>query len=101
MFHNFTRVFHRGMDLRFADDTREETGNLWMRLLSSWIALIDGNNIKTWSQMRFLSYWRLASHIATLPPERWVRRILRPTFSLGVSHFNPAAGTRGDGLMLL
>ena len=62
----------------------------WHEILHQWNVrlniFIDRNNIKTWSLICFLSYWRLASHIATLPPERWVRRILRPTFSLGVSH---------------
>ena len=53
---------------------------------------IDRANIKTWSHICCLSYWQLAQHIATLPPERWVRRILRwclpGTYRTGRPHFH-------------
>ncbi len=38
---------------------------------------IDRANIKPWSRSCCLSFRRLAQHIATLPQERWARRILR------------------------
>ena len=49
----------------------------WHEKLHQWNVrvniFIDRANIKTWSHICCVSYWRLAQHIATLPPERWVR----------------------------
>ena len=68
----------------------------WHEILHQWNVrvniFIDRANIKTWSHICCLSYWRLAQHIATLPPERWVRRILRwclpGTYRTGRPHFH-------------
>ena len=53
----------------------------WHEILHQWNVrmniFLDRANIKTWSHICCLSYWRLAQHIATLPQERWIRRILR------------------------
>ena len=53
----------------------------WHEILHQWNVrmniFLDRANIKTWSHICCLSYWRLAQHIASLPQERWIRRILR------------------------
>ena len=53
----------------------------WHEILHQWNVrmniFLDRANIKTWSHICCLGYWRLAQHIATLPQERWIRRILR------------------------
>ena len=53
----------------------------WHEILHQWNVrvniFIDRANIKTWSRICCLNYWRLAQHVAMLSPERWVRRILR------------------------
>ena len=68
----------------------------WHEVLHQWNVrvniFIDRANIKTWSHICCLSYWRLAQHIATLPPERWVRRTLGwclpGTYRTGRPHFH-------------
>ena len=52
----------------------------WHEILHQWNVrvsiFIDRANIKTWSRICCLNYWRLAQHVAMLSQERWVRRIL-------------------------
>ena len=89
----------------------------WHEIFHQWnvqmIIFIDRTNIKTRSHIFCPSYWMLAQHIATLPPERWVRRILRwclagtnrigrPHF-IGGPNFNGTGGMKawGDGLTLV
>ena len=53
---------------------------------------IDRANIKTWSRICCLNFWRLAQHVAMLSQERWVRRILRwcppGTYRIGRPQFH-------------
>ena len=53
----------------------------WHEILHQWNVrmniFLDGPNIKTCPHICCLNYWRLAQHIATLPQERWIRRILK------------------------
>ena len=53
----------------------------WHEILHQWNVrmniFLDKTNIKTWLHICCLSYWSLSQHIATVPQERWIRRILR------------------------
>ena len=68
----------------------------WHEILHQWNVrvniFIDRANIKTWSHICCLNYWRLAQHVAMLSQERWVRRILRwgpaGTYRIGRLHFH-------------
>ena len=68
----------------------------WHEILHQWNVrvniFIDRANIKTWSRICCLNYWRLAQHVAMLSQERWVRRILHwcpaGTYRIGRPHFH-------------
>ena len=68
----------------------------WHEIFHQWNVrvniFIDRTNIKPWSHICCLSCWRLAQYIATVPPERWVRRILRwclaGIYRIGRPHFH-------------
>ena len=53
----------------------------WNEIFHQWNVrmniFLDRANIKTRSHICCLSYWRLSQHIANVPQERWIRRILR------------------------
>ena len=88
----------------------------WHEILLQWNVrvniVIDRANIKTWSRICCLNYWRLAQHVTMLSQERWVRRILRwcpagtyriaAHISIGVETYNRIADTKawGNGRML-
>ncbi len=52
----------------------------WHEILHEWNARatrhVTSAHIRSWSETCLRSYWRMASHIARLPDDRWVKRAL-------------------------
>ena len=98
-FRNFAyRVVQEVVQVNCRPSARYRLTLQWPEILHQWNVRVnifmDRANIKTWSHICCLSYWRLAQHIATLPPERgstnftmvptWNISKWSPTLSLGV-----------------
>ena len=63
----------------------------WHDILHHWngkaVALAQQHGLNTWFEQCLKHHWKLAMHVANLPSNRWVKRVL---------HWNPAAArTRG------
>ncbi len=52
----------------------------WHDILHHWngkaVALAQQHGLKTWSEQCLQQHWKLAMHVANLPPNRWVKRVL-------------------------
>ena len=52
----------------------------WHDILHHWngkaVALAQQHGLKTWSEQCPQQHWKLAMHVANLPPNRWVKRVL-------------------------
>ena len=52
----------------------------WHDILHHWngkaVALAQQHGLKPWSEQCVQQHWKLAMHVANLPPNRWVKRVL-------------------------
>ena len=60
-----------GMDWR---QPWHETLHLWHDRLSGFL---DDSNVRCWSETVLRQYWFFAAYVASLPPDRWVKRALQ------------------------
>ena len=52
----------------------------WHDILHHWngkaVALAQQHGLKSWSEQCLKQHWKFAMHVANLPPNRWVKRVL-------------------------
>ena len=52
----------------------------WHDILHHWngkaVALAQPHGLKSWSEQCLKQHWKFAMHVANLPPNRWVKRVL-------------------------
>ena len=53
----------------------------WHEILPDWHGKVQSvtleHGMKLWSHRSLASYWKLATHFASVPHDRWIQRILR------------------------